>query len=65
MRSFSAPDRLRVGNVLAIEGAAAAWAAAELDFMFDGSKFHAMAGEADADLRGIGGVNKLPAAISG
>ena len=58
VRSFSAPDGLRVGNVLAIGGRGDhIWAAGQFGLaLFDGSKFHTIAGEADADLRGISGV---------
>ena len=58
MRTFSAPEGLHVGNVLAIGGRGDhIWAAGQFGLaLFDGSKFHTIAGEADADFRGISGV---------
>ena len=58
LRSFSAPDGLNVGDVLAIGGRGDhVWAAGQFGLaLFDGNKFHAIAGEADADFHGIGGA---------
>jgi hypothetical protein len=56
--TFSAADGLHVGNVLAIGGRGDhIWAAGQFGLaLFDGSKFHTIAGEGDADFRGISGV---------
>ena len=58
VKILSSPDGLHVGNVLAIGGRGDhIWAAGQFGLaLFDGSKFHTIAGEADADFRGISGV---------
>jgi signal transduction histidine kinase/ligand-binding sensor domain-containing protein len=58
MRTFSSPDGLHVGNVLAIGGRGDhIWAAGEFGLaLFDGNRFHTIAGEADSDFRGVSGV---------
>ena len=58
VRTFSAPEGLHVGNVLAIGGRGNhIWAAGQFGLaLFDGSKFQTLAGEADSDFRGISGV---------
>jgi ligand-binding sensor domain-containing protein len=55
---LSSPDGLHVGNVLAIGGRGDhIWAAGQFGLaLYDGNKFHTIAGEADADFRGISGV---------
>ncbi len=58
VRTFSAPDGLHTGNVLAIGGRGDhIWAAGQFGLaLFDGNQFHTIAGETDADFRGISGV---------
>ncbi len=58
VRTFSGADGLHVGNVLAIGGRGdRIWAAGQFGLaLFDGSKFHTIAGEADAEFRGVSGV---------
>ena len=58
VRIFSAPDGLHVGNVLDIGGHGDhIWAAGQFGLtLFNGNKFHTIAGEADPDFRGINGV---------
>ncbi len=58
VRTFSAPEGLHVGNVLAIGGRGNhIWAAGQFGLaLFDGGNFHTIAGEADSDFRGISGV---------
>jgi signal transduction histidine kinase/ligand-binding sensor domain-containing protein len=58
VRIFSSSDGLHIGNVLAIGGRGAhIWAAGQFGLaLFDGNRFRTVAGEADADFRGISGV---------
>jgi ligand-binding sensor domain-containing protein/signal transduction histidine kinase len=58
VRIFSSSDGLDIGNVLAIGGRGDhIWAAGQFGLaLFDGNRFRMVAGEADADFRGISGV---------
>ncbi len=58
VRTFSAAEGLHVGNVLAIGGRGNhIWAAGEFGLaLFDGNKFHTIAGEGRSRFRGISGV---------
>jgi hypothetical protein len=58
VKTFSLPYGLHVGNVLAIGGRVDhIWAAGQFGLaLFDGDRFHTIAGEADSDFRGVSGV---------
>jgi ligand-binding sensor domain-containing protein/two-component sensor histidine kinase len=58
VRNFSSSDGLHVGNIQAIGGRGDhIWAAGQFGLaLFDGKRFHTIAGEADSDFRGVSGV---------
>jgi ligand-binding sensor domain-containing protein len=58
VRMFSSSEGLHIGNVLAIGGRGDhIWAAGQFGLaLFDGNRFRMVAGETDADFRGISGV---------